>query len=94
MGKPITITNCVADPDSCPLSKGAHEQATWKSNDGKAYHIHFNESPFSQTDYDVPAGGSTDSGAPGDVDRKKYKYSIRSPGPGGCSQDPDVDIQP
>ncbi len=100
----INISGCNVDRNPVPLSRGNGDRARWISNDGRAYLIHFEESPFDSgpgpADYFVPASDHADSGpvrsnAATTKDRgKPYKYSVVSAGQGISWNDPDADITP
>ncbi len=65
------------DKDVVHISKSKNEQVDWISQVKNQTQIVFEESPFAQRIFHVPAGNSTSSGAPtvppGD---KRYKYTV------------------
>jgi hypothetical protein len=102
---PVTITNCVADPDSAPpVHYSAGDQVNW-SADGTDYTITFSDSlfnpkPFDGSPFKVPMNGSVPSGAVNFWGKAcvfvhagscSYKYTI-SGNNGGCPKDPIVII--
>lgn len=65
------------DKDIASISKGKGEQVEWVNDAKHDVQIVFEESPFAQRVFRVPAGQSTPSGKPtvppGD---KRYKYTV------------------
>ncbi len=67
------------DKDPCHLSKGAEDEAQWFAVDGRSI-IHFTDSPFQDSVFFVPDGGSVSSGPPvkGKIGQT-YKYNVDGP---------------
>lgn len=75
----------------CHLKKSNGDQAAWVSKDGRTI-IHFASSPFKDSVFFVPDGGSVFSGPPvNGVVGQDYKYNVD--GPDG-SADPIIVIDP
>lgn len=75
----------------CTLHTDQSEEAVWNSDDGRCLVI-FGTSPFKDSVFVVPDGGSVSSGevvAPVEKPPKKYKYTVV--GPDG-SNDPIIVI--
>jgi hypothetical protein len=86
----ITTNNGHVDHDNQPLT--SNDEAVWDSGTGAAFRIVFRgDSPFDKHTFEVPAGGSVDSGAPtANAAAKSYKYDVV--GPDGTN-DPTIIIQ-
>lgn len=67
------------DTDLCHLSKGEDDEAQWVAEDGR-FTVRFADSPFQDSVFVVPEGGSVRSGPPvnGTVG-ETYKYKVDGP---------------
>ena len=102
----INAAGVVADPSDrvVNVSKGGKEELRWVATAGGGpWRITFDKgasgSPFTETSYDVPPGGSkTTSGGPvAGVVGRTYQYNVRDPGRpanNNITDDPDVDVDP
>lgn len=72
----IYLEDGIATPDLAQLSKKNKDTANWISRDTD-YIVDFGiSSPFSKKEFDVPAGGSRESGAiRGNAAKRKYEYT-------------------
>lgn len=85
------------DQEEVRISLGNNEEVIWTADNHRSATITFKaESPFQDTVFHVPAGGSVTTGParngalPKTVSEKRYKYTVA--GPSG-SNDPIVIIQ-
>ena len=91
----IVSDNGQVDQNDVEISKPAGDEVTWFAQSKKAGStIEFSPpdgSPFQDSTFSVPAGGSVSSGpAKGEAEAKRYKYTVT--GPDG-DNDPGVIIQ-
>jgi hypothetical protein len=100
----INAAGVVVDPADrvVHVSKNGNEELRWVATGGGGpWRITFDKtnsgSPFTDTSYDVPAGGSkTTSGGPvAGVVGRSYQYNVRNPAAlNPPTDDPDVDVDP
>jgi plastocyanin len=89
--KPVHITNDKGGVDQNSVTLTSGEEVTWFARGNQKATIRFDSSsPFHDTDFSVPAGGSVSSGAAKSGSDGRYKYTVH--GPGG-KNDPEVIIQ-
>jgi hypothetical protein len=76
----ITSHEGKVDHDNIHLSQSGEDDVTWFSFDNKKAIVVFaspDGSPFAQSRFDVPAGGSTSSGpVTATAQKKNYKYTV------------------
>jgi hypothetical protein len=76
----ITSHEGHVDHDTIRLSQSAGEELTWYSHENKKAMIVFaspDGSPFAESHFSVPAGGSVSSGpVRGAAQKKSYKYTV------------------
>jgi hypothetical protein len=94
MKLPVHIhENCDVDYEVVNIRQSAGEQVEWHST-GDGFIIEFDSSPFVQSKFEVPAGGSISSGpVRDDAAFARYHYTIRSRANLAMSADPDVDVR-
>jgi|SRR5579864_5967920 len=89
--KPVRITNDKGGVDHISVTLTSAEEATWFAHGNQRATITFDSSsPFHDTVFSVPAGGSVSSGAVKAGSAGSYKYTVH--GPAG-KNDPEVIIQ-
>ena len=77
----ITSNDGQVDVQEARVSKSTHEEIVWFAHDGKGAIVVFaspDGSPFQETQFQVPAGGSVSSGPAlrGAATGKPYKYTV------------------
>ncbi|HLW54979.1 MAG TPA: hypothetical protein VKW06_19250 [Candidatus Angelobacter sp.] len=78
------------DHDSVTIRLSAQEEVTWFAHGNQTATITFEHSPFHDSIFTVPAGGSVSTGAAkGASPYQRFKYTVT--GPGG-KNDPEVVI--
>lgn len=75
----ITSDDGQVDKDEVKINRELNEEVVWFSHDGKSAIIVFaspDGSPFQETQFQVPAGGSVSSGPARHAKKKRYKYAV------------------
>ena len=90
--KPVHIIGDRGEVNQPTVRLSSDEEVTWFAHDSQTATILFSQgSPFSDTTFQVPAGGSISSGRiRDDAKDQRYKYSVV--GPKG-KNDPEVIIE-
>jgi|SRR5215472_17948006 len=90
--KPVHIIGDHGEVNQPSVRLSSDEEVTWFANDNQTAKILFEQgSPFPDTTFQVPAGGSISSGRiRDDAKNQHYKYSVV--GPKG-KNDPEVIIE-
>jgi hypothetical protein len=66
------------EPKQIIVRSKVKDEAEWFSDDGQSYVILFDKSPFAETRFVVPAGGSVCSGPPKAGASGEYHYGVEA----------------